>query len=95
MHETKLPGTTVDTDLSAGIADKILTPMFYSGGLVLSQISQLTGLEGHVIQNWIKRGYLTAPQQKKYTRRQLCRILNINILKDLFTFSLITERLSG
>lgn len=86
MHETKLPGTTVDTDLSAGIADKILTPMFYSGGLVLSQISQLTGLEGHVIQNWIKRGYLTAPQQKKYTRRQLCRILNINILKDLFTF---------
>ncbi|MFA0815232.1 MAG: DUF1836 domain-containing protein [Anaerofustis sp.] len=85
MRVSKLPGTTVDTDLSPGIADQILTPMFYSGGLVLSQISQLTGLEGHVIQNWVKRGYLSPPVQKKYTRSQLCRILNINVLKDIFT----------
>jgi hypothetical protein len=83
MQVSKLPGTTVDIELSAGIADLILTPMFYSGGLVLSQVSRLTGLEGHVIQNWVKRGYLAPPQKKKYSRSQLCRILNINILKDI------------
>lgn len=94
MQITKLPGTTVDINITAGIADLILKPMFYSGGLVLSQVSQLTGLEGYVIQNWIKRGYLAPPKKKKYSRSQLCRILNINILKDIFTLDQTSQILS-
>jgi len=85
MELTRLPGTTVETALAPGAADRQLTPMFSFGGLVLSQVCQLTGLEGYTIQNWIKRRFLTPPVKKKYTRCQLCRIMNINLLKDTFT----------
>ncbi len=85
MTDSKLPGTTIDTPLYIGAANNILTPMFFSGGLVLSQVSQLTGLEGYIIQNWVKRKFLPPPEGKKYDRSKLCRILNINVLKDSFT----------
>ncbi|MDR0862142.1 MAG: DUF1836 domain-containing protein [Oscillospiraceae bacterium] len=85
MAITYLPGTTIQTELASGAAERILTPMFYSGGLVLSQVSQITGLEGYIVQNWVKRKFLAPPQHKKYSRRQLCRLLFINVLKDCFT----------
>ena len=85
MRLTKLPGTTIETVVSPGAADRQLTPLFSCGGLVLSQVCQLTGLEGYTIQNWIKRKFLSPPVKKKYTRSQLCRIININLLKDTFT----------
>ena len=56
--------------------------MFLGGGVVLSQVAAITGLEPYTIQNWVKRGFLSNPIGKKYTLRQLCRILNINMLKD-------------
>ena len=65
--------------------------MFMPGGMVLSQVSAITGLESYTIQNWVKRGFLTKPQNKHYTLRQLCRILNINMLKGVFPL----ERICG
>jgi hypothetical protein len=82
---SRLPGTTIEAELSTGAAERALTPLFYSGGLVLSQVSLITGLEGYIIQNWVKRQFLPPPVRKKYSRRQLCRILCINVLKDTFT----------
>ena len=86
MYVAKMPGTTIVAQIEKDGADKMLTPMFYSGGLVLSQVTQITGLEGYIIQNWVKRKYLTPPESKKYSRCQLCHILNINVLKECFTF---------
>ena len=41
----KLPGSTVEVDVSRpGAAAAILTPMFLTGGLMLSQVAQFTGL---------------------------------------------------
>ena len=34
------------------------------------------------MQNWVKRGFLSPPVQKRYSLRQLCRIININMLKS-------------
>jgi len=85
MRPTILPGTTIEVVLAPGAADRQLTPLFSCGGLVLSQVCQLTGLEGYTVQNWIKRKFLSPPVKKKYTRCQLCRIFNINLLKDTFT----------
>ena len=59
-----------------------LTAMFLGGGMVLSQVAAVTGLEPYTIQNWVKRGFLTKPRQKKYDLEQLCRIITINMLKD-------------
>jgi len=85
MRFTKLPGTTIEATITTGAADRQLTPLFSCGGLVLSQVCQLTGLEGYTIQNWMQRKFLSSPIKKKYTRHQLCRIFNINLLKDTFT----------
>ena len=78
-----LPGTTIEADPAReGAAEGILSSLFMAGGLVLSQVSQLTGLEPHMIQNWVKRGFVSPPRNKKYTRRQFCRIVIINMLRD-------------
>lgn len=77
-----IPGTT----LTGKRADADRTPelfqtMFLAGGLTLSQVSSITGLEAYTIQNWVKRGFLPSPVNKKYNMEQLCRLININILK--------------
>ena len=58
-----------------------LRAMFLAGGISLGQVSGITGLESHMVQNWVKRGFLPPPENKRYTLRQLCRIMNINMLR--------------
>ena len=79
----KLPGTEMDFDLKAEEnAFSLIEPILSAtGGLTLSQLSTLTGLEGSTIQNWIKRGWVTPAVGKKYAERQIVRILLINILR--------------
>ena len=90
-----LPGTTIEVDFSMkNPAKVILDPMFLSGGLVLSQVSSLTNLEPHIIQNWVKRGFLSPPINKKYSKRQFCRIVIINFLKDQLQIEKIVKLIS-
>lgn len=90
-----LPGTTVEVDIDQkDAAQSLLQPMFLIGGLVLSQVSHLTGLEPHTIQNWVKRGFLSPPVKKRYSCRQLCRILLINMLRDCLQLEKICGLLS-
>ena len=87
-----LPGTVLKARAEdAGNAPSLLQPMFLAGGMVLSQVASVTGLEPYIIQNWVKRGFLAPPQNKRYTLRQLCRILNINMLKGVLPM----ERICG
>ena len=77
-----IPGTTLEGLRSeADRTDRLFQSMFLAGGLTLSQVASITGLEPYTIQNWVKRGYLPPPQQKRYCMEQLCRIININMLK--------------
>ena len=81
--EWKIPGTVLPAPVDeAGQTQKNFESMFLGGGMVLSQVAAVTGLEPYTIQNWVKRGFLTKPVAKKYTLRQLCRIIIINMLKD-------------
>lgn len=87
-----LPGTVIQVESEdAQHIESIFQPMFLAGGMVLSQVSSITGLEPYIIQNWVKRGFLAPPQGKRYTLRQLCRILNINMLKGVLPM----ERICG
>ena len=52
------------------------------GGITLSQVCTVTGLEGSTIQNWVKRGWVSNPSGKKYEERHIARILIINALKE-------------
>lgn len=90
-----LPGTTVRAELTRSDAvEAVLGPMFLAGGLGLSQVTTVTGLEPYVIQNWVRRGFLSPPRQRKYSRGQLCRILTINMLKDVLQLEKICSLLS-
>ncbi len=77
-----IPGTTLQADREN--ADQIVeqfTALFLAGGLTLSQVASVTGLEAYTIQNWVKRGFLPPPRGKRYDMEQLCRIVNMNLLK--------------
>ncbi|MCL2249750.1 MAG: DUF1836 domain-containing protein [Oscillospiraceae bacterium] len=62
--------------------DKIQMLLEATGGLSLSQVCSVTGLEGSTIQNWVKRGWVAHPIGKKYEEVHIARILIINALKE-------------
>lgn len=88
----RIPGTTLEGLRSnADRTDGLFQSMFLAGGLTLSQVATITGLEPYTIQNWVKRGFLPPPKNKRYDMEQLCRILNINILKGPLPIEQITK----
>ena len=53
-----------------------------TNGLSLGQVCSISNLDPSVIQNWVKRGYVSRPIKKKYYEKQLARILMINSLRE-------------
>ena len=91
----RLPGTTIEIAVpNADSAKDVLDNIFICGGLMMSQVARLTGLEPYMIQNWVKRGFLSSPKNKLYTKRQFCRIAIINMLRDAMQIEKITGVLS-
>lgn len=82
MHKI-IPGTTLKYSEGAREeAFSLVSPVLEAtGGLTLSQLSKLTGLEGTTIQNWIKRGWVSSAKSKRYSEKQVVRILLINMLR--------------
>ena len=79
-----LPGTILTGEREdAQHVEQQFTSMFMMGGIVLSQVAAITGLEPYTVQNWVKRGFLPPPDHKRYNMNQLCRILTINMLKKV------------
>ena len=77
-----IPGTVLeDRRSSADQIESLFSSLFLAGGLTLSQVASVTGLESHTIQNWVKRGFLSPPRGKRYDMEQVCRIINMNMLK--------------
>ena len=80
----RIPGTVLQVEReNADGVEEMFSSMFLAGGMVLSQVASITGLEPYTIQNWVKRGFLSPPQRKRYSANQLCRILQINMLKSV------------
>ena len=87
-----IPGTVVQIprEEADGLEQKF-GAMFLAGGIALGQVTAVTGLEPHIVQNWVRRGFLPPPVQKRYSLTQLCRIININMLR----FTLPMEKICG
>ena len=74
--------TRKKTDRQELVDFEAIRPAFaVTGGLMLSQVVEMTGLGGSTIQNWIKRGWIMSPVDKKYSERQVARILIIDLLR--------------
>ncbi len=77
-----IPGTVLSGQREDAVnIEQNFNAMFLGGGIMLGQVVAITGLEPYTVQNWIKRQLLPPPTGKRYDLNQLCRIININMLK--------------
>ena len=92
QNKWTLPGTVIQMPRQeVDQVSKLFETMFLTGGMTLGQVCSLTGLEAYMVQNWVKRGFLTSPSHKRYSMEQVCRIININMLKSILPM----ERICG
>ena len=90
-----IPGTILTASREdVGILRSQFQAMFLGGGITMSQVTGITGLDPYLIQNWVKRGFLTKPEQKRYSLNQLCRIITIGMLRGVLTMERICTLLS-
>lgn len=90
-----IPGTVLQGSRADAVhIEQQFASLFLGGGMVLSQVAAVSGLEAHTIQNWVKRGFLSPPVRKRYDLEQLCRILTINALKNALSLENICNLLS-
>ena len=88
-----VPGTSIPHE--GGGMFSVFRPMIRAtDGLTLRQVCSITGLEPSTIQNWIKRGFVSHPVEKKYRERQLARILLISALRDCMKIDSIGDLLA-
>ena len=77
-----LPGTNIEVrELSYKAVESLFNSVFLTGGLVLSQVSGMTDCAPHVVQNWVKRGWVKSPEGKRYGEDQVVRIILINMMR--------------
>ncbi len=77
------PGTSIEcSKLEVGCSKVLFDGIFATGGITLSQVCIMTGLEPYLVQNWVKRGFVTSPVGRVYSRQQFARVIIINMLRQ-------------
>lgn len=79
-----IPGTILNRkQMGDATGMEFLKKIFYiSDGIMLSQIREISGIDGSTLQNWTKRGWVENSKQKRYNIDQLAHILIINMLRS-------------
>lgn len=97
MELKTIPGTVMPCrpEMGSDTFAAVASLCSVAGGLSLSQIVGITGLEASTIQNWVKRGWVSRPTGKKYNERQIARILLINVLRDSLPLEKIAQLLGA
>lgn len=96
IQSTLIPGTLMDKKkmgdvTGAEFLDKIF---FITNGIMLSQIREISGIDGSTLQNWTKRGWVANAHNKRYDKNQLARILIINMMRDSMQLERIAQLLT-
>lgn len=87
------PGTIIERGQNS--AKEFLFGIFaVTKGLMLAQVKEITGLDTPAIQNWINRGFVQKPIEKRYPIDHLARILIINMLRDVMQLESIAALLT-
>ena len=84
ITENTIPGTILDRYAMGDVTGmEFLSKIFYiSDGVMLSQIREVSGIDGSTLQNWTKRGWVANSKLKKYDMNQVAHILIINMLRS-------------
>lgn len=89
LKSGNIPGTLFPIREMDGATGMIfLDKVFYvTTGIMLTQIRNITGIDGTTLQNWVKRGWVPGPKGKSYSKEHLARILLINMMRDTMQLS--------
>ena len=84
INDSLIPGTKhAKSDMGNVTGLEFLSKVFYiSEGVMLSQIREVSGIDGSTLQNWTKRGWVANARLKKYNIDQVAHILIINMLRS-------------
>ena len=84
INDAMIPGTRLKKqDMGNVTGLDFLSKVFYiSEGVMLSQIREVSGIDGSTLQNWTKRGWVANARLKKYNIDQVAHILIINMLRS-------------
>ena len=79
-----IPGTRLVRSEMGGVTGmEFLSKVFFiSNGVMLSQIRDVSGIDGSTLQNWTKRGWVENARLKRYNINQFAHILIINMLRS-------------
>ena len=84
IFDNTIPGTVLDRNPMGNVTGmEFLSKIFYiSDGIMLTQIREISGIDGSTLQNWTKRGWVENSKNKKYNIDQVAHILIINMLRS-------------
>ena len=84
INEELIPGTILNRkDMGDVTGLEFLNKIFYiSDGVMLTQIREISGIDGSTLQNWTKRGWVANARLKRYNIDQVAHILLINMLRS-------------
>ncbi len=84
INDALIPGTRLRKKEMGNVTGmEFLSKVFFiSEGIMLSQIREVSGIDGSTLQNWTKRGWVENAKLKKYNIDQVAHILIINMLRS-------------
>ncbi len=84
IKDELIPGTILARSDMGGVTGlEFLSKIFFiSEGVMLTQIREISGIDGSTLQNWTKRGWVANARLKKYNINQVAHILIINMLRS-------------
>ncbi|MBQ9779738.1 MAG: DUF1836 domain-containing protein [Clostridia bacterium] len=84
INDSLIPGTRLKKSEMGNVTGlEFLSKVFFiSEGVMLSQIREVSGIDGSTLQNWTKRGWVENARLKKYNIDQVAHILIINMLRS-------------
>ncbi len=84
INDSLIPGTRLKKSEMGNVTGmEFLSKVFFiSEGVMLSQIREVSGIDGSTLQNWTKRGWVANARLKKYNIDQVAHILIINMLRS-------------
>ena len=93
IKDELIPGTKLyRSDMGGVTGMEFLSKIFFiTDGVMLTQIREISGIDGSTLQNWTKRGWVANSKYKKYDINQIAHILIINMLRSCMQLDRITD----
>ena len=84
IKDELVPGTKLlRSDVGEVTGMEFLSKVFFiTDGVMLTQIREVSGIDGSTLQNWTKRGWVANSKLKRYDINQVAHILIINMLRS-------------